>query len=117
MTGPYGEIEGKLAKPPVGVTIGSNEEGIEYACAAGVAHFGAAPKGCIKITVAPATYAVFEHEGHVTQMRETYDTIWNDWFPKSGKRPAQAPGLERHNAAFDPRTGNGGVAIWIPIDV
>jgi hypothetical protein len=29
--------------------------------------------------------------------------------------PTEAPGLERHNDIFDPRTGNGGVTIWIPI--
>jgi len=43
----------------------------------------------------------------VTQLRETYEAIWNDWFAKSGKTPAEAPGFERHNDSFDPRTGNG----------
>ena len=51
----------------------------------------------------------------MTQLRETYEAIWNDWFAKSGKTPAEAPGFERHNDSFDPRTGNGGVTIWIPI--
>lgn len=115
MSAPYGEIDDKLSEPPVGITTGSNEDGIDYVCAAGVTRFGTVPKGCTKITLQPATYVVFAHHGHVTQIRETYEAIWNDWFPKSGKTPAEAPGLERHNDGFDPNTGNGGVTIWIPI--
>jgi AraC family transcriptional regulator len=115
MSASYGEIDHKIAEPPVGITTGSNNSGIEYACAAGVTKFGDVPKGCIKITLQPATYAVFAHDGHIMQIRETYDAIWNDWFAKSGKTPAQAPSFERHNDSFDPRTGNGGVTIWIPI--
>lgn len=115
MSGPYGEIDHKVAEPPVGITTGSNDDGIEYVCAAGVTKFGPVPNNCIKLTLPPATYVVFAHDGHVTKLRETYEAIWNDWFPKSGKTPAEAPGFERHNDTFDPRTGNGGVTIWIPI--
>jgi AraC family transcriptional regulator len=115
MSGAYGDIDHKVAEPPVGITTGSNDDGIEYVCAAGVTKFGPVPKNCIKLTLQPATYVVFAHDGHVTQIRETYKTIWNNWFPKSGKTPAEAPGFERHNDTFDPRTGNGGVTIWIPI--
>jgi AraC family transcriptional regulator len=115
MSGYYGEIDHKLAEPPVGITTGSNDHGIEYVCAVGVMQFGAVPKNCIKLTLPPAIYAVFAHDEHVTRIRETYEAIWNDWFPQSGKTPAEAPAFERHNDTFDPRTGNGGVRIWIPI--
>lgn len=115
MSGAYGQIEHKIAEPPTGITTSSNDGGIEYVCAAGVTKFGSVPNNCIKLTLPPATYTVFAHDGHVTQIRETYEAIWNDWFPKSGKTPAEAPGFERHNDTFDPRTGNGGVTIWIPI--
>jgi AraC family transcriptional regulator len=115
MSGPYQTIENKVDVPPVGVTTGSDETGIDYLCAAEVTKFGATPAGLVAVTVAPATYAVFAHDGHVTEIRETYEAIWNDWFPKSGRTPAQAPGFERHNPSFDPRTGNGGVTIWIPV--
>jgi len=117
MSGPYPEIDDKVAGPPVGIVAGSNDDGIEYVCAAGVTRFGSIPKNCIKLTLSPATYVVFAHDDHVTQLRETYEAIWNDWFPKSGKTPAEAPTFERHNETFDPRTGNGGVTIWIPIHV
>ena len=116
MTGPYAEIENRLDDAPVGLTTGSDETGIDYACAAGVAAFGHIPQGCVKIRVAPAAYAVFSHDGHVTELRETYRAIWDDWFPASRYKPAEAPGLERHNPTFDPRTGKGGVTIWLPVE-
>ena len=111
----YAEIENKIDEPPVGITTASNEDGIEYVTAAGVTKFGAMPKELAKVTLKPQTYVVFAHDGHVTQVRETYRAIWNDWFPKSGQMPTEAPGFERHNPTFDPRTGNGGVTIWLPI--
>lgn len=115
MSGPYGDISDKLAEPPVGLTTGLDDDGMDYVCAAGVTKFGALPKRCIKLTLPPTTYAVFAHDGHVTQIRQTYQAIWNDWFPNSGNAPGEAPSFERHNDSFDPRTGNGGVTIWIPI--
>jgi AraC family transcriptional regulator len=116
MSSSYGDIEHKLAEPPVGITAASDENGIDYVCAVGVSTFGRVPKACIKVTLAPAVYAVFANDGHVTQLRETYNAIWNDWFPKSSTTPAEAPGFERHNSTFDTRTGNGGVTIWLPIN-
>jgi AraC family transcriptional regulator len=115
MTEMYGDISDKLSEPPVGVTIGMDYDGIEYVCATGVRVFGKVPKECSTLTIAPAKYAVFAHDGHVTEIRNTYESIWNVWFPKSGIHPAEAPGFERHNVTFDPRTGSGGVTIWIPI--
>jgi AraC family transcriptional regulator len=29
--------------------------------------------------------------------------------------PEPAPMLERYGDAFDPRTGNGGLEIWVPV--
>src|SRR5262249_26500109 len=100
---------------PVGVAVASDESGIDYLTAAEVSKFGKTPKGLVQVTVAPQTYAVFAHDDHVTRLRETYDAIWNVWFPQSGRTPVEAPSFERHNPTFDTRTGNGGVTIWIPI--
>jgi AraC family transcriptional regulator len=115
MSNCYRNVDNKLPEPPVGVTTASTHDGLDYLCAAEVSSFGEVPKGCTKLTLAPGAYAVFAHDGHITDLRQTYDAIWNEWFPKSGKSPAETSGLERHNASFDPRTGNGGVTIWIPI--
>lgn len=115
MSGPYQEIANKKAGIPVGVSTQGDDGELAYVCAAEVARFNGVPKGLVKLAVAPATYAVFEHKAHVTLLQQTYVAIWNDWFPASGKAPAEAPGLERHNPTFDTRTGEGGVTIWIPV--
>ena len=59
--------------------------------------------------------AVFAHNDHISTLRHTYDAIWNEWMPASGRTVAEAPSLDRHNETFDTRTGNGGVTIWIPV--
>jgi AraC family transcriptional regulator len=116
MAGPYNEIENKTADIPVGVNTGGGEGDLQYVCAARVSSFGVIPKGLVKLTLAPATYAVFAHDEHITKLHQTYVTIWNDWFPASGKTPADAPSFERHNPTFDTRTGEGGVTIWISLE-
>ena len=91
------------------------EGGLSYVCAAEVTRFGRIPWGRTKVTLGPSTYLVFEHQAHVTELDQTYAAIWDEWLPSSGRKPADAPGLQRHNLTFDPRTGNGGVTIWIPV--
>ncbi len=114
----YADIENKLPSPPVGVSMQGDLEGeLRYVCAAEVSRFGAVPSALVKVTVPPATYAVFAHDGHVMALQSSYVAIWNDWFPESGRIPAEAPTFQRHNETFDPRTGNGGVTIWIPLAV
>ena len=42
-------------------------------------------------------------------------TIWGKYLPESGHEVADAPNFERYGPEFDPRTGNGGLEVWIPI--
>ncbi len=116
MSGPYPAIEHKTKSIPVGISMAGEVDGeLNYACAAEVSRFGGIPQGLIKVTLPPAQYVVFTHNDHITTLHTTYVVIWNDWFPASGKTPAEAPGFERHNSTFDTRTGRGGVTIWIPL--
>lgn len=117
MSGLYQQIENRAPAIPVGVNVaGENDDDPRYVCAAEVSRFGDIPKGLVKLTLAPASYAVFEHKDHITTLHQTYIAIWNDWFAPSGKRPAEAPSFERHNPTFDTRTGYGGVQVWIPVE-
>ncbi len=116
MSGPYHGIENRKPGIPVGIAATAGGEGIDYVCAAEVTRFGAVPGGLVKLTLAPRTYAVFSHDAHIAKLRETYDAIWNEWFADAGRTPADAPGFERHNETFDPRTGEGGACIWIPLE-
>jgi AraC family transcriptional regulator len=116
MSGPYAAIEHKTNSIPVGISMTTGIDGeLNYVCAAEVSRLGAIPPGLVMVTLPPAPYAVFAHHDHITTLHKTYIAIWNDWFPASGKIPAESPAFERHNPTFDTRTGNGGVTIWIPL--
>jgi AraC family transcriptional regulator len=112
----YGGIPDKAQPIPVGVSANLDDEGnFDFVCAAEVKRFTDTPSGLVKLTVPRQTYAVFQHRGHVSTLNQTYDATWNDWLPANGKSAIDSASLERHNPSFDPRTGNGGVTVWIPV--
>jgi AraC family transcriptional regulator len=45
----------------------------------------------------------------------TWRAFLETWLPASGLMAADAPDFERYDADFDPRTGMGGVEIWVPL--
>ncbi|HEX4583673.1 MAG TPA: AraC family transcriptional regulator [Burkholderiaceae bacterium] len=113
----YEAIPAKLDRIPVGLSQPPDDESqFQYVCGVEVSRFGDSPKELLKLEIAPRTYAVFEHRGHVSTITETYFSIWNEALPAIGRAVADAPVLERHNPAFDPRTGEGGIALWIPLE-
>jgi AraC family transcriptional regulator len=113
---PYFSSIDTRAAIPVGVCFLSGDEGeFEYICAAEVSRFRPHPPELVEREIPAGTYAVFEHRTHVSKLGETYTAIWNRILPDLGKSQAEAPVLERHNETFDPRTGNGGLTIWIPL--
>jgi AraC family transcriptional regulator len=81
-----------------------------------VARFNGSPKELLKLEIPRRTYAVFQHRGHVSTLTQTYFTIWNEALPELDRAVADAPTLERPNATFNPRTGEGGMALWIPLE-
>ena len=62
-----------------------------------------------------ARYAVFDHDGHISRIPDTWTAIFESWAPTSGKQLAEAPQFELYAADFDP-AGSGGVSIWIPVE-
>ncbi len=113
---PYFSSIDTRAPIPVGVCFLSGDEGeFEYICAAEVSRFGDHPPELVKREIPATTYAVFEHRVHVSKLGETYKAIWNRILPDIGLSQADSAVLERHNETFDPRTGNGGLTIWIPL--
>jgi AraC family transcriptional regulator len=112
----YDEIDDKADPIPWGLCLGVDDEGrFDYLCAVKVSAADRLPKGLIRTTTAPHTYAIFQHREHVSRLYATYSAIWNDWLPTSGRAMAEAPCLEQHCETFDTRTGYGGVDIWIPL--
>src|SRR5882757_2868045 len=115
MTG-YEEIENKADPIPLSVTTGMDGEGnFSYLTGVVVLSAGSPPKGLVAQSVPAQTYAVFTHSGHVSEIAKTYVAIWDQWIPRSGKVVSDGPWLEKHLPTFNPRTGLGGIEIWIPV--
>jgi AraC family transcriptional regulator len=111
------EIPHRVPAAPVSVCMNMDEEGrYDYVCAVEVTKVVRVPDGLSEVRVPAQTYAAFTHTGHVTGLPNTYAAIFSDWFPKQSRIPSGGPSLEKHLATFDPRTGMGGVEIWIPVD-
>ena len=112
----YGEIPDKANPIPIGVSANMDEDGnFEYFCAVEVSKFSSSPRGLKSLRIPAQTYAAFLHRDHVARIGATYAAIWNQWLPDSNRAAADGPSLERHLETFDPRTGLGGVEIWIPV--
>jgi AraC family transcriptional regulator len=112
----YDGIPYKRDQIPIGVNYSADDDGqFLYMCGAEVHRFGACSGELLHLEIPPRAYAVFEHNGHVSTIYETYRSIWNEAMPSTGRAVADAPVIERHNPAFDPRTGEGGLTLWIPL--
>jgi AraC family transcriptional regulator len=112
----YAAIEGKVHPIPVGVTAPFDEDGsFAYGCAVQVDASATPPKGMTRLAFPARRYAVFRHAGHVSTIRGTYDAIWNRGLSDHGWTTPEEPCLEQHDPSFDPRTGEGGISIWIPV--
>jgi AraC family transcriptional regulator len=114
---PYiGNIRGQLGKTRYGVCLNGDDEGnYDYIAGVEVADFSELPPELGRVRIPAQRYAVFSHDDHISTIRRTVNTIWNKWLPESGHKVADAPNFERYGEAFDLRTGNGGLEIWIPI--
>lgn len=102
---------------PLGVVANIDADGgFEYLCAVEVTAFSTMPSGCVSVVIPAHRYAVFEHRGHISTIQQTYAAIWDEWLPAHELTSSDAPGIEQHTETFDPRTGDGGVDLWIPVE-
>lgn len=115
---PYlGQLSLQASEAAYGVCYNFDEEGnFDYLCGVAVKDTRGLPAEFQTFSTARQKYVVFRHRGHVAGIRATFSAIWSDWFPTSGYQAAQAPTLERYGPEFDPRTGEGGLEIWIAIE-
>ncbi len=75
----------------------------------------AVPASMKRVTLPEGRYAVFEHNGHISDYRKTIYTIWNKMLTDEGLEHRVAPDFEVYDHRFDPDTGQGLVEIWIPV--
>jgi AraC family transcriptional regulator len=74
------------------------------------------PPDFTTLKIASRRYGVFVHEGHVSVLPQTIETIWAKWVPESGLKIARAPWFERYTPGFNRQTGMNGMEIWIPLE-
>src|SRR5450755_1374270 len=109
-------VPGRIGKVAYGVCCNGDDAGnFDYIAGVEVSDFSDLPREFGRIRIAAQRYVVFSHGDHVSTIRRTVNTIWNQWLPASGLKVADAPNFERYGEAFDPLTGNGGFEIWVPV--
>ncbi len=94
---------------------------MEYACAAPARAGARLPAGWRALALPAARYAVFRHDGHVSDMTRVASWILRDWLPTSGRRRARgfAGGIELiewYGPRFDPQAGFGDIELWLPLE-
>jgi AraC family transcriptional regulator len=110
------EIPDRVGKVSYGVCCNGDDSGnFDYIAGVEVSDFSDLPREFGRVRIPAARYAVFSHSEHISTIRRTVNTIWNQWLPASGLKVADAPNFERYDEKFDPSTGNGGLEIWIPV--
>jgi len=109
-------IPGRIGKVAYGVCCNGDDAGnFDYIAGVEVSDFSDLPRGFATVRIPEQRYAVFTHRDHISSIRRTVNTIWNQWLPESGLKAADAPNFERYDENFDPLTGNGGLEIWVPV--
>jgi AraC family transcriptional regulator len=116
---PYlGHIPGQIGRTSYGVLCNGDDAGnTEYISGVQVPDFSRVPAELSRLRIPEQRYAVFTQRDHISTIRRTWFTIWNKGLPDAGYRAAGGPEFERYGEEFDPRTGNGGFEIWIPVKI
>ncbi|SHF81590.1 AraC family transcriptional regulator [Fodinibius roseus] len=121
--GPHlGRIPGQKENVAYGVCFDLDDgKGIEYLCGVEVTGDTVAsdlPNNFELRQLPSFTYVVFDHKGHVSEIRQTCDVIWKEWLPGSDyDKPEEADFFfERYGENYDAQAGKGDIEIWIPVD-
>lgn len=110
------QVGGALADVTYGVCANSDDHGnFDYLAGVEVTEFSDLPADFATLRIPAQRYAVFRHVEHISQIRTTMRAIWTVWLPASPYEAADAPLFERYGPEFDPRTGEGGLEIWLPV--
>lgn len=114
---PYiGSIPGQIGQTYYGVCRNIDCEGnFEYICGVAVSGGSDIDAELAQIRLPAQRYLVFTHRGHISGIRNTVYTIWNQYMPGSGLETADASDFELYDERFDPESGSGDVEIWIPV--
>ena len=115
-----GNIPGQVGQVAYGLCFNAlSPDGMDYLAGVEVSSASGLPGDFSVASISVQKYAVFSHRQHVSKIYQTLEAI-DKWLPGSGLEVAcetkEAPNFfERYSEEFDPRTGLGGMEIWVPI--
>ena len=93
--------------------------GVDYMAAVEVPNTAGLPGGWTSIRLPARTCAIFPHRGHVSTIGATVMAAcrWLDGSQHERVRgnPEEPSFLEHYGEAFDPKTGMGGMEVWVPV--
>ena len=113
---PAGEIRHRLPAVPFSISTDLRDDmSFAYITAVEVSKADDIPAPLVAVQIPARRWAVFHHTGHVSSIPATYAAIWDYGFHDQGLIVDEAASMERHCTTFDPRTGEGGIEIWMPI--
>ncbi len=88
---------------------------LDYLCAVQVDHFDQDDAARDRLTIPAQTYAVFAHRGHISEIRDLWQAIWNHGMSDAGLVASEGPEFEKYGPQFNPQSGDGGFEVWIPV--
>lgn len=114
-----GKVPGRTSHVDYAVVV-LLPDGCDYLAGFEVSASAVLPNGFACTEIPANEYAVFSHGGHVSTLRNTFDSAVNQWLPASDFEIARLPvgepyALERYGEGFDPLTGTGDIEVWIPV--
>lgn len=119
---PYqGWFPGQKDKASYGALFKREDQGFDYLTAVEVSDFERINADWDCFGIPRQRYAVFPHQGHVSQLRQTLHRVFAHSLPalqltpnRQGTNPPLL--LERYAESFDPRTGWGDIQVWVPLE-
>ena len=113
----FGRTPGQVDRKTYGVCWNTDGKGrLDYLAGVEVKSLEGLPAELTQMTIEPRRYAVFAHEGHISEIMRTWMGVFDEWLPKSGRAIAAAPSFECYDGQFDPAVAVGHVEIWVPIE-
>lgn len=108
----FGKFARQVGRDAYGVVTNGDAAGnMDYMSCVEVSSFEGLPEGLVTMTIPPARYAEFAHEGPVWEIRKT----WEKALGQCRGKMADGPLLERYQPSFNPNTGMGGMSLLVPL--
>ena len=116
----FGHIPGQIGNAALGVcsvAAPDDKDGFDYSCAVAVKSLDDLPEGFVGQRLPARRYAIFQHKDHVSRIGATCAAIYSEWQPNTSEKVSDGPLMmvEYYDERFDPRTGEGGAEIWVPL--